>query len=232
MNNFGLAMVVASSLGLGTACGAFAAGQGGAQSKAAEVPSSPFFEAELTKSLDAKKAKVGDPVNAKVTAESKSNGKIVFPQGTKLVGHITEVQARTKDETESRLGIAFDKAILKNGGEVAFNEVIHTLISPPRPAVRMPDISNSSLNSSMDRAGGLQPSGNAHDTTPHALNEPIWSQTAQRPAPGARQTGVDGLYLKAPATDPGHSVVITSSTGNVKLDSGTRLVFQLNTPAR
>ncbi len=55
---------------------------------------------------------------------------MVLHKGSKLVGHVTEAQARTKENGESKLGIAFDKAVLKGGQEMAFNGVIQALAAP------------------------------------------------------------------------------------------------------
>src|SRR5690349_3599678 len=75
---------------------------------------------ELTKSIDAKKAKTGDGVEAKVTQDLKSgNGQVIVPKDTKVVGHLTEVQARNKEQKESQLGIAFDRAVIKGGSDVS-----------------------------------------------------------------------------------------------------------------
>ena len=74
--------------------------------------------AQLTKPVDARKNKPGDEVVAKTTQDVKSNGQVVIPRGSKIVGHVTEAKARTKGQNESSLGLAFDRAILKNGTNV------------------------------------------------------------------------------------------------------------------
>ena len=45
--------------------------------------------ATLNKSVDARHAKVGDQVTAKTTGAVKSDGKVVIPKGSTLVGHVT-----------------------------------------------------------------------------------------------------------------------------------------------
>jgi len=73
---------------------------------------------ELTKSIDAKKVKAGDEVVAKVTMDLKTNsGEIVVPKDTKVVGHVTEAQTRSKEQKDSQVGIIFDRAVMKNGGQ-------------------------------------------------------------------------------------------------------------------
>src|SRR5258708_31163591 len=92
------------------------------------------LQAELTKSIDAKKAKPGDEVTAKLTQDVKSDGKVVLHKGSKLVGHVTEAQEKNKENAESKLGMVFDKAILKGGQEVAFNGMIQALAPPAQGA--------------------------------------------------------------------------------------------------
>ena len=85
------------------------------------------LNATLSQPVDARKNKSGDAVTARTTESVKSAGKVVIPKGTKLVGHLTEVKARAKDESESAIGIVFDRAILKNGQEIPLNVTIQAL---------------------------------------------------------------------------------------------------------
>ncbi len=45
------------------------------------------------------------------------------------MGHVTQASARAKGESESSLGIVFDRAILKNGQEIPLNVAIQALAS-------------------------------------------------------------------------------------------------------
>jgi hypothetical protein len=85
------------------------------------------FHSTLTSSLDAKKNKPGDKVEARTTEAVKQNGRVVLPKGTRLEGHVTQVQARSKDDAQSTLGIAFDRAILNNGEEMPLHVGIQAL---------------------------------------------------------------------------------------------------------
>ena len=95
----------------------------------AALASGTAFNAELTSPVDTKKCTPGDAVNAKTTEAVKSEGKIVIAKGSKLVGHVTRASARAKGQTESSLGIVFDKAILKNGEEIPLRVAIQALAS-------------------------------------------------------------------------------------------------------
>src|SRR5213594_2607704 len=87
------------------------------------------FNAALSSPIDSKKCKPGDAVNAHSTEAVKSEGKTVIPKGAKLVGHVTQASARAKGESESSLGIVFDRAILKRGEEIPLNVAIQALAS-------------------------------------------------------------------------------------------------------
>jgi hypothetical protein len=104
------------------------------------------FNAELSSPIDSKKCKPGDAVNARTTEAVKSEGKTVIPRGAKLVGHVTQASARAKGESESALGIVFDKAILKNGQEIPLSAGIQALAAAQSSA--------SAAGSDVDAFGG------------------------------------------------------------------------------
>jgi hypothetical protein len=87
------------------------------------------INAELASPIDSKKAKPGDPVKGRTTEAAKSADKTVIPKGAKLVGHVTQATARAKGDSDSSLGIVFDKAILKDGQEVPLNVAVQALAS-------------------------------------------------------------------------------------------------------
>jgi len=130
----------------GNASAATSASAQNGQANAA-LASGTAFNAALTSPIDSKKCKPGDPVNAHSTEAVKSEGKTVIPKGSKLVGHVTQASARGKGESESSLGIVFDKAILKNGQEIPLNAGIQAIASAESSA--------SAAGSDMDTMGGM-----------------------------------------------------------------------------
>ena len=153
-----------------------AAGIGGASGA---LSSGTTLQAELSKSLDAKRAKPGDEVSAKLTQDVKENGKVVLHKGSKLVGHVTEAQAKSKENAESKLGVVFDKAVLKGGEEVAFNGVIQAVAPPVQGALSVAGDENSSLGSGMGSGssmggghsgGGIAPIGAATSAAGSTVN--------------------------------------------------------------
>src|SRR5437667_9428057 len=105
------------------------------------------FNAALSSPVDSKKCKPGDPVNARTTEAVKSEGRTVIPKGAKVVGHVTEASARAKGESESALGIVFDKAILKNGEEIPLSVGIQAIAAAQNNA--------SAAGSDMDMMGSM-----------------------------------------------------------------------------
>src|SRR5438132_6849406 len=85
------------------------------------------FNAALSSPIDSKKCKPGDAVNARTTEAVKSEGRTVIPKGAKVLGHVTQASARAKGESESALGIVFDKAILKNSQEIPLSVGIQAI---------------------------------------------------------------------------------------------------------
>jgi hypothetical protein len=130
-------------------------GAGGISGASGALSSGTTLQAELSKTLDAKKAKPGDEVTAKLTQDVKENGKIVLHKGSKLVGHVTEAQAKSKENAESKLGVIFDKAVLKGGEEMAFNGVIQAVAPPVQGALSVAGDENSSLGSGMGSGSSM-----------------------------------------------------------------------------
>ncbi|HEY5027859.1 MAG TPA: hypothetical protein VIK39_05575 [Candidatus Angelobacter sp.] len=93
-------------------------------------PKGSYMLVELSKPLKAKKLKVGDKVIAEVTQDVVAHGKVIIPIETRLVGHVTEVNARDKGQLESRLGIVFDRILLKHYHDISFQAVVQAVSQP------------------------------------------------------------------------------------------------------
>jgi hypothetical protein len=83
------------------------------QGRQVNLQSGTQLAAQLENTLDAQHAKAGDRVVMKTTQALRQNGEVVVPKGSRLIGHVTDVQRRTKSDNESVIGIAFDR--LQNG---------------------------------------------------------------------------------------------------------------------
>src|SRR6266481_1963305 len=74
---------------------------------ASRLQSGSTVQAELSKPVDVRKNKPGDEVIAKTTQDVKSDGKVVLPKGSKIVGKVTQAQARAKGQDESQMPVSF-----------------------------------------------------------------------------------------------------------------------------
>ena len=77
--------------------------------KSINLESGTRLSGELQNTVDVRKAKVGDQVVLKTTQAIKSGGQTVVGKGAKLIGRVTEVAQKTKGESQSRVGILFDR---------------------------------------------------------------------------------------------------------------------------
>lgn len=82
---------------------------------------------ELEGKLDSKSAKAGDEVVLKTSEKVKTADGTVIPKGSRLVGHVTEVQAHAKGQAGSRIGLAFDRVELKGGQSLAIHSMIESI---------------------------------------------------------------------------------------------------------
>jgi hypothetical protein len=142
----------------GAQAGSSTAGSASAQAgqNSASISGGTELQAVLTRPLDARKNKAGDNVMAKTTQAVKSDGQVIIPKGSQLVGHVTEAKAHVKGQSESALGIVFDKAILKNGQEVPLQASIQALAVAQSAASASSgdtDLSGSSTGSAGTSAG-------------------------------------------------------------------------------
>jgi len=119
---------------------------------------------ELEGKLNSKTAKVGDRVILKTTEKVQTADGTVIPKGARLVGRITEVQAHDSAHAISQLGIAFDRAELKNGQSIAIYSLIRRVSPGPSAAatgsVNTDNPSGAIANASMSGMGNSNARGN------------------------------------------------------------------------
>jgi hypothetical protein len=191
------------------------------------LPSGTTICAEIEKSLDVKKLKVGSAVTARTTLAVLSFGKVVIPSGAKIAGHVTEASARSASDATSVLAIAFDHVLLKGGTKMPIDLTIQAIGSPTLTASQNDD--ETKLHLPTDRPSGRNLSG---------MRPPSTQQTAD-PMPGAiRNDGptLDGSSRGAiglpeltlsESTEPTKGSRLTSDKKDVKLSSETEIVLRV-----
>lgn len=214
-----------------------------------------FLLAEFVGSINARKLKPGDKVTAQVAQAVLSHGRIVVPAESRLIGHVTEVTLRSKDEKESKLGIVFDKAELKHGNELLFQAVVVALAPPVQRRSLLDGSMTPTAMMGMRNPNSGMMGGDPHRTlavnrrAPSSLAElmntapdptqsspgfPLdggnfWAKTETKPM-SIGMFGVHGIKGITLSQHPGSDTpgpVIVSGTNDVKLDYGTQVIVQV-----
>jgi len=116
---------------------------------------------ELEGKLDSKSAKTGDPVVLKTSQKMKTADGTVIPKGSRLIGHVTEVQAHEKGHAESHMGLEFDRAELKGGQGMAIHSIIESVV-PGGSAMAEGSMGNEDAFSAPLGGGGAAVGGGGH----------------------------------------------------------------------
>ncbi|HUI85423.1 MAG TPA: hypothetical protein VL240_14450 [Candidatus Binatia bacterium] len=162
---------------------------------------------ELTRSLDSRKLKQGDPVQAKTTAELRTGGTLI-PRGAQVLGHVTQASARAKGDPNSTLGIAFDSIALKKGSNVPLKAAIQAVAAP-----------SANTESAMQTEGG--PSGGPLSGPPGGINAGAGQGPLGRSAPAGNPPGSSTAGMPGGATQPvgQNSSLTAQSTGVVGISN-------------
>jgi hypothetical protein len=96
---------------------------------------------ELEGKLDSKTAKTGDQVVVKTSQKIKTADGFVIPKGSRLVGHVTEVQAHSKQQAKSSMALEFDRVELRGGRSMAIRSAIES-VSPSPSAIAAASMDN------------------------------------------------------------------------------------------
>jgi hypothetical protein len=215
-----------------------------AQSRDVNLASNISLAAQLENSLDARHAKVGDRVVLKTTEAVKQNGETVVPKGARLLGHVTEVQQRTKENGESRIGVAFDR-LQKGALDIPITATIVSITQAQTHA----NVANSSVDSDMTSSSSTRASssgqrsgnggllggvgntvggvvntttstvGNVASTTTNAVGGTVDATTRTAGNLTGSLRGLQITQSSSASADGGSTLSL--GTGNLKLESGT-----------
>jgi hypothetical protein len=212
------------------------------------------FNASLTESLDTRKAKAGDIVTAEAAEDVTYERSVIFPKGTKIVGHLVRASVGGHGRG-SALFVQFDKAVLSDGQEVVLNAGIQALsvdtsIAAPTEPNSTKDLKESdapAANATVPVEQEEDASNSAasikstiYDVSPRGLRVPLYASTA---AEG--EIGPDGLFtpeskgafgrpdlkIYTPTSPGSHGTVLLSTKKHIRLDGGTRLLLVVQPPA-
>jgi hypothetical protein len=183
---------------------------------------------ELSKSLDAKKLKEGDPVKARTTGAVRAGDGTIVPIGSIVQGRITQATVRSKGKSQSSIGIAFDSLVLKDGKQLPLKVTIQAVGAPPAPSgnnpmygdngIAHPPMAGGGPTGGSNPAGGFPPPSAGRSQTPAGQ-----ADTLNSPDLTERSTGVVGL--RDMTLQP--NSVVTSGGKDLKLEVGTKMVLRV-----
>ncbi|MGA8874331.1 MAG: hypothetical protein WCC25_03030 [Candidatus Korobacteraceae bacterium] len=181
-----------------------------APAKATTKNSHGTFTVELVKTLDSRKVHEGDAVEAKLTGSITLPNGAKVPRGAKVLGHVTEAKARSKSDSQSSLGISFDKIAWQGGEDTPIHGVIQAVAPNPNDEITTGDYIG---------YGGLN----------EATEKPPKPDTRRDSIPILNETSQGVLGIKNMQLGPAGE--LTSTGKEVKLDSGTRMLLDVTVPA-
>jgi hypothetical protein len=227
------------------------------EAKSTETPPAPViaplgagtaFNASLDETLDTRKSRAGDPVTAETAEDVYYQRCLIFPKGTKVVGHIVRVTSGGRGKAGSAIFVQFDKAMMKDGQEVILNAGIQALavvgVAP------MPSDAEKSLDAAT-REVPVQDSSVTSATGDALVVSTIYEspRTTLRPPLGAplvtegeftsaglftpESKGAFGrpdLKVYTPTSEGSHGTVLLSAKKNMHLDGGTHLLLVVQPP--
>lgn len=214
--------------------------------RSARIAPGSVIPVQLTKTIDAKKAKTGEEVVAKVTQDMKNQtGDVLVPKDTKVIGHVTEAQPRNKEQKESQLGIAFDRAEMKNGNSMQMPMSIQAIIGqqnnnanpgggnnagPPQQSTGggTPSSAGAPSRSGSGMSGSAAPSNTSPATAGETGGNETQTGGSSMPPINGQTQGVIGISnLQLSRANGTQGSVMTSEKNNVKLESGTMLLLKV-----
>jgi hypothetical protein len=207
----------------------------------AQFASNTLIPAELSKSVDAKKVKVGDQIEAKSTVDMLSNGQIVMPRNTRVMGHVTSVKAHSKESPDSMVGISFDRLIMKDGREMPLQALLQA-VGPPLNAFSAgggAPVAPVGPGSGGGAPGGMGAGSMGGGGRGGASSQPSYPSAGMPSSPDSSvphgsstgalspsSQGVVGIRDLSLSATPQASV-LSSSSKNVHLDGGTQLMLRV-----
>jgi hypothetical protein len=210
---------------------------------------------ELVSKLDSKNAKSGDSVVLKTTEKATTADGVVIPKGSKIIGHVTEAQAKGQSGDNSRLTLQFDQAEIKGGQNLPIRSVIQS-VAPASgdipaggdasmassPAMGGAPGAGASSGASMGSHGPSSPTPSTTTGAPAMASDGSSTQNNGAPAVGTvvahngnvdiRTTAIPGVLIAGNSNGQpfaNASGALLGAKQNVHLDGGTQMVVAIAT---
>jgi hypothetical protein len=180
---------------------------------------------DVPRALDAKKLKQGEEIQARVTADLIYEGKIIVPREAKVLGKIEDLKLSAKDDPETRLLLAFEKIVTKDGREFQFEyPAFVQALGPERRAAALSTSNHNDLPVKAEM-------GNAVDrvnTVPFIMGDKSSATYGVILPTASGVFALPGLKL----SDSPKGVYIVAPKGNIKLEYGAQMVLRVAAPAK
>ena len=206
------------------------------QHPAMSFTSGTVLRVQLDKTIDAKKAQVGDQVLGHTTDDLHSDPPGLTNKGCKIIGHIVAVTPHQGD-TASTMTVVFDKMILKDGYEMKLPATIQAVGFPDTYV----DVNNDQTITKMGGnvgdthaqsgnsnpmanigSGGGDPRGYGGQRMPSSMPS---NSDAKLPMNAQGAVGMAGVTLGA---GTGQGTTLTSQKKNVKIESGMQMILRVD----
>lgn len=169
---------------------------------------------ELVNKLDSESAKQGDSIVVKTREDLKFAGGAEIPKGSKLVGHITNVQARADGKENSQIAIQFDRAELKDGQNMAIESVIRSVSPAAGAGSGMDNSVPGAYSANPGAAGGASPSEPGMSGSNSGVNPEMANNRPGLASNSTAQPGVTDQTTNSGMPAPGS---IVARNGNVAI---------------
>lgn len=192
-----------------------------------------LIRVKLDKTVDAKRAQVGEQVVAKTVDDLNSVPPGLATKGCEIIGHVVEVTQHQGD-TPSTMRIVFDKMVLKNGTSMALPAFIK--------AVGYADQFNPSTDQDMStqmggarqsqgtggpatatNSGGGNPNLYGGGRLPMGDNTSPLQTNAKLPYNAKGAIGMSGVEL---SQGTAQDSILTSKKKNVKIEGGMQMILK------
>jgi hypothetical protein len=159
-----------------------------------------------------------------------------LPKGTKLVGKVTEVRAKSNSDKTSHLAFSLEQAVPKDGHEIPLRVMVTSLTVP----LDSPDLAALTAGA---HGGGAAPVSNANTSAPTTASNPneLYVQQSTIKSQTQQQQETEGMMGHAPnqhmAVGNLPGAILTSADGtsqsasvdlpneNVWLGQGTKMIL-------
>jgi hypothetical protein len=169
-----------------------------------------LLQVEMSTDIDTRKAHAGDVFHARLWEAVRNGDKIILPPKTIVVGHVVDARPRTKTNPESKLTIAFDKAVLKDGSEIPLRGVVERVQLSQMAVAAVADLNSRSYNP------GISPGSTTNVAMPTQVPLPgEGGDKNQLATPGP--TNIRDTSILIQADTAGTLTVFSATKADVKL---------------